>query len=68
MRGLMGNIQWKQYTTVTWEVTKSNIILLHEGLGTNQIREWSIHIEILKDMEKQTHRSEFVSVQIHYDK
>lgn len=66
MWGLMGHAQWQQYITITWEVTKSNIILFHEGLGTNQIREWSIHIKILKDKETQTHRSKPINVQIHY--
>lgn len=35
--------------TVAGEVTEADIILLHEGLGANQIREGSVHVQVLKE-------------------
>lgn len=34
--------------TIAWEVAKSNVVLFHESLRTNQIRKWSVHVKILK--------------------
>lgn len=35
--------------TVAREVTEAYVILLHESLGANQIREGSVHVQILKE-------------------
>lgn len=43
---------YHEYITITREVTKSNIILFHEGLGTYQIRKRPVHIKILKDKDR----------------
>lgn len=58
-----------EFITVTWEVTKSNILLFHEGLGADQIRKRPVHIKILRHTSKNRPAGFNININInvHYD-